>query len=66
MEIKTFSIDIGKKAFHVFGLGVEGHPQLRSTFRRDTLLKIFGNSPINLKIHIPFQHIVYFTELEVS
>lgn len=37
-HIATYGIDIGKSLFHVVGLDKAGHPQLRTKFRRDTLL----------------------------
>ncbi len=45
-HVATYGVDIGKNLFHVAGLDKTGRPQLRTKFRRDTLLQFFGNVPV--------------------
>jgi transposase len=47
-HVATYGIDIGKNLFHVAGLAKDGRPQLRTKFKRDTLLQFFANVPVAL------------------
>lgn len=47
-HVATYGIDNGKNLFHVAGLDKAGRPQLRTKFKRDTLLQFFANVPLAL------------------